>query len=653
MPFETEPLALEPLRWIERQGVAGILLDSGEIVAMPTPELAATMQKILDLSQSSRKPPTFQQLALQLARWGIPLAVVRQALEILCQHKLIKNDSAYRLVETLRETFRWPESLLGLAFVRVHFCDLPVGYAARRLFQFLAIGLLIASPVLVYWSFSHRTDSSGHPWRWLLEALVGAGCARSMRSLLQAGLLRGLTGQRQELEIHLGVMGPSIAAPSVEQVENRTAWEGWAGIAALAPMPIAAAGGGAFAAYFALFAMLTDCSPFTSSPLSDLFRYFHSLRGARGGDRRIMFEYATCAAIWLTAAVALGLRFARHVAGQMRTMNMHGAGWLDTVLVAILLTTAVSIAIAWIEDVLRGLPLAFETDADRIRALFRFRPFRSADRARKTLKDFNDPGLWNRLPVLRQLEPSIREALLDAAELRMYPVGRAICRQNETKRELFVLLSGEAIIVKRDGVDSSRPIGILEEHSLFGETGFFLGAPRTADVIAMEDSVVLAVRARDSKGIMDVAKFTDLQIRIWLLQAMQSNPMFRDMPTEAADFFAFQGRIEKISAGTKWINEGESATNCFFIIQGAARVFQSQKEIRRLATGDIIGEIALFSADTRRTASVIAETDVLAVSLDFETFWQTLTRHFAFGLSIERMARGRLEDDRQRARRSA
>lgn len=72
MSFETEPFLLKSFRWTERDGKSGLSLDNGDFIEMPSPEVGSVVHQLLDLTQNSRGKPSFQQLALQLSRWGFP-----------------------------------------------------------------------------------------------------------------------------------------------------------------------------------------------------------------------------------------------------------------------------------------------------------------------------------------------------------------------------------------------------------------------------------------------------------------------------------------------------------------------------------------------------------------------------------------------------
>ena len=57
-----------------------------------------------------------------------------------------------------------------------------------------------------------------------------------------------------------------------------------------------------------------------------------------------------------------------------------------------------------------------------------------------------------------------------------------------------------------------------------------------------------------------------------------------------------------------------------------------------LAPRGVIGEVALFTHDFRgATATVVAESDLLMMQIDVDKFWEMVSRHFAFGVTIEKV----------------
>ena len=80
-------------------------------------------------------------------------------------------------------------------------------------------------------------------------------------------------------------------------------------------------------------------------------------------------------------------------------------------------------------------------------------------------------------------------------------------------------------------------------------------------------------------------------------------------------------------AGAHVVDEGQSGVGFFIVLDGSATVSIGGREVRRLGPGDWFGEIALLAADSVRTATVIAETDLKCVGLTAWEFRPFLAEH--------------------------
>ena len=69
--------------------------------------------------------------------------------------------------------------------------------------------------------------------------------------------------------------------------------------------------------------------------------------------------------------------------------------------------------------------------------------------------------------------------------------GDRIVGQDLAERSVFVVLDG-AVEVMRDG----KSVALMARGAVFGEIAFLLGIDRTADVIAVGDTKVIALRER-------------------------------------------------------------------------------------------------------------------------------------------------------------
>ena len=76
--------------------------------------------------------------------------------------------------------------------------------------------------------------------------------------------------------------------------------------------------------------------------------------------------------------------------------------------------------------------------------------------------------------------------------------GKSLCEQGSIGREAFIILSGEAEVVR-----NGRKVATLGSGDCFGELALLDHGPRTATVTAKTDLEVLVIGAREFASILD------------------------------------------------------------------------------------------------------------------------------------------------------
>jgi CRP-like cAMP-binding protein len=94
-------------------------------------------------------------------------------------------------------------------------------------------------------------------------------------------------------------------------------------------------------------------------------------------------------------------------------------------------------------------------------------------------------------------------------------------------------------------------------------------------------------------------------------------PLFSDLERREIEELAGSLKERTFSAGETVAQEGQGAVGFFVIEDGDARVTVRGEPRGRLGAGDYFGEIALI-AESDRTATIIAETDLRCLGM---TFW--------------------------------
>jgi small-conductance mechanosensitive channel/CRP-like cAMP-binding protein len=92
--------------------------------------------------------------------------------------------------------------------------------------------------------------------------------------------------------------------------------------------------------------------------------------------------------------------------------------------------------------------------------------------------------------------------LADNAAGHVYAPGELIIRAGDTGASMFVIHRG-SVDVKIDTNGTQRTINTLSEGDFFGEMALFTGEPRTAHVIAAEETEVLEIRKQAMKDLFE------------------------------------------------------------------------------------------------------------------------------------------------------
>lgn len=249
------------------------------------------------------------------------------------------------------------------------------------------------------------------------------------------------------------------------------------------------------------------------------------------------------------------------------------------------------------------------------------------------------------LPFFRSLQPGVFKLFLSHAKISETPARIYLCQAGQAQRNLFVVLRGQASVYKTKKDGSRVRVATLTTGSIFGEVGFFLGEPRTADVVTDESSLILQIQYDPTHfdPILNAVNANETQKRFQVIRALQRSSIFRGLPDDCFDELVFAGELRTLPAKQLVCKEGESGSTCYVIAQGSVSVSKDGKKISRLGSGDCFGEIALLSRERKRTASVETETEVLALEISDQEFYKLLAENLLLACEFERLAEARAQ----------
>jgi CRP-like cAMP-binding protein len=642
--LENEPVKLSPHSFsIDREGRWIIKKEDGSRVEIP-PRFQVFFQAVIAGASLSKMI-----LSLKDIRSRRRFIAIREFLGFLNEEDLLIDGLMKRFVEATTPGLSWPKSFLLEPLIAEVIFTLPARpnryWLARTLAAlFVAIGF-IGLFFAMFFAFSNVADVSHTIGAWgCLAAMIITATAGRICAFLCEVLMIGLSGCRVSVLASIEAFSISFRPIEKSVIADRSIRAARLFSALFITTPFAFIIGanhfGFFSPVFlpvfsnwALLVFISEMTPFAES------RWTSGLRNEFAGSderesRNLLLIYKVSTFVWPVFAAFIWSNAFIHLRAVVQ------ANWGGTVLGCVFMFFVLS----WVDDFLGAIGI-WNAGSKGMKKYWIRRP---------KSKAFSGDDTFTRaqieaLPLLRRIPIETRGRMIENARIISVDEGKAVCRQGDNDRSLYILISGQMAVAKRTQRNVRRKIiALLESGSVFGEAAFFFASPRTADVVAMERSRVLMIPHDSSMKTIDLEKSEELQTRIWFLQVLASGSFLRQVPSDALDALITSGRIVRFKAGAKVISEGEAGTSCFFIVQGKASVTQNLVKINALKNGDAFGEIALLFPGALRTATVLAESDLLLVAIDAEKFWSLLADHFPLAIEIEILAEARLARDEAR-----
>jgi len=108
-----------------------------------------------------------------------------------------------------------------------------------------------------------------------------------------------------------------------------------------------------------------------------------------------------------------------------------------------------------------------------------------------------------KVPLFYGLSEADLSAFAELTRERSYPKGSVIVFEDDPGDALFLVAAGQVkvVLIGEDGREVI--LSVLGEGEFFGEMALIDDEPRSAHVIAMEDSTLLVLRREDFQGILE------------------------------------------------------------------------------------------------------------------------------------------------------
>jgi CRP-like cAMP-binding protein len=509
----------------------------------------------------------------------------------------------------------------------------------------------------------------------LLFFFAAASVLVTAKTVIKTILSLLLTGARSRLNLELGLFSFAVRSS-----DDKIYMAGGRAIGTLAFAAVASS-------YFFIFAVasavaphwsrlddlfwvslilaLVDLNPFRKSDLSSFFNIVYNQRSAvellpylqnrgiislkkstgRIVDTGVYTAYSAIAMLWTMVGynVLLAL-ISRNDALLLTTMmNTLREGPFAEFLAAFILAASLGLSLLYlIIDLVRTLAK---------NVLFPLRSTRFLKKAKKQTTKATVENVENvahtiaKIPLFSGLHPDAVMFLLSKGEARNIPKGTHVVVQGTSSTELYLLISGSVAVVKRHDSGDAEELTRLSAPTVFGENTLLAHKQRSADVIAVENSTVIAIprRAIDELMTHSVLKSEaeTLLDRLILGQYVASSELFKDAPSEVVSLFFNEGQIINVATGRHIIEQGRTDKDFYLLIRGSVDVIHDGQIVARLQQGDFFGEMALI-LNSPRTATIITREPCRLLKLTAVQFWGVLSQHASIALYLETVSETRI-----------
>jgi len=151
--------------------------------------------------------------------------------------------------------------------------------------------------------------------------------------------------------------------------------------------------------------------------------------------------------------------------------------------------------------------------------------------------------------VIRKAFPGIpkREAkeLVAIGEVRSYPQGTILCRENAIEDTFFIILDGEVEISKMINEDEERFLNRLQQGAFFGEMGLIHNAPRVATVVTTMPVEVLEINKSSFERLLEQSSSVSLSMVHEVSRRLRENDemAIEDLRLKAGELAAAYHRL--------------------------------------------------------------------------------------------------------------
>lgn len=257
-------------------------------------------------------------------------------------------------------------------------------------------------------------------------------------------------------------------------------------------------------------------------------------------------------------------------------------------------------------------------------------------------------SLLQKLPLLTFLPVDARSLVLDCFVPVSFAAGACLMREGDESQALYVVISGEAQVIKPGVQGRELVLRVLRAGDSIGEIEFLEEHPVSATVQARQAVEALKLERSAFTALLqhhpNLRTHVDLESRRRRLHSFFRLYMpFPRLPSEVLHTLLSKLEAIPVPQGEMVVRQGDEPGPLYVVEAGQLRVWVDEAgqryDLGYLGPGDFFGEIAMFKG-SKRTASVEAVSPCRLLECPAEQFRTLLEQYPDFKAQIEERIAG-------------